>query len=254
MLKFLFGKPETKSKFKHELLGNTEPICPYCRVALDKMPGRKKKCANCGNYMYIRTRPSDRKRVVVTEQDAAKIDEQWMIEDGTYEAYLADKQKFEARKAELASRFGHQPSDDDVHWSLYNEQLIECAKSGDWGFYRNIRFNMAELLRREKKDRASLETYLEVSYLDANGPRNMGGIFDPGLVREFPPFDPAMAFQAPGIAARIRSLSQSLSLGESDLRAVFLQIGERTHQNMKLPVSPEKAWKDLEVELHKSSK
>ena len=71
-----------KHKPKYETLGNTEPVCPYCAKPLDKMPGRKTKCLFCANYMYVRTRPADKKRVVVTEQDAAKIDEQWMVEKG----------------------------------------------------------------------------------------------------------------------------------------------------------------------------
>lgn len=75
----LFGKP----KQKYETLGNTEPVCAYCARPLDKMPGRKTKCPFCANFMYVRTRPADKKRVIVTEQDAAKIDEQWKIESGT---------------------------------------------------------------------------------------------------------------------------------------------------------------------------
>ncbi len=71
-----------KRKPKYQTLGNTEPVCPYCHRSLAKMPGRKTKCLFCANYMYVRTRPVDKKRVVVTEQDAAKIDEQWKIESG----------------------------------------------------------------------------------------------------------------------------------------------------------------------------
>ncbi len=75
----LFGK----HKPKYETLGNTEPVCPYCAKPLLKMPRRKTKCPFCANYMYVRTRPADKKRVVVTEQDAARINEQWMVESGT---------------------------------------------------------------------------------------------------------------------------------------------------------------------------
>lgn len=248
ILKSLFG-----SKPKYELLGNTDPICPYCAKALDKMPGRKKKCPNCGNYIYVRTRPSDKKRVVVTEQDASKIDEQWMMEHGTYEAHLADKQEFEKQKAELAKKWGRAPSDGDVYWALYNKQLLEHARKGDWGLYRNTRFSMAELLRREKKDRLALDTYIEVSYLDANGPRNMGGVFDPQIVREYPPFSRDMAFQAPAIVHQIQELSESLGMSENDLKQVFMEVAERIRKDMKLPTSIEQAWGDLRNELRKGA-
>ncbi|MFC1463878.1 MAG: hypothetical protein ACFLMY_03415 [Candidatus Brachytrichaceae bacterium NZ_4S206] len=245
----LFGKP----KPKYELLGNIAPICPYCSRALDKMPSRKKKCPHCGNYIYVRTRPSDNRRVLVTEEDAVKIDEQWMIEHGTYDAYLAEKREFEIQKAELAKKWGREPSDSDVHWAIYNKQLLEHARKGDWGLYRNTRFNMAEQLRHEKKDRPALETYLEVSYIDANGPRNMGGIFDPEIVRKYPPFSRDSAFQAPAIVHYIQELSASLGMKEDDLKKAFLEVAERTRNNLRLlPVSPEQAWNELWKALHKN--
>jgi len=48
--------------------------CPYCGHELPT-PKRKKKCPNCGNYMYVRTKhnlPVD--RVVFTEQEAELVD------------------------------------------------------------------------------------------------------------------------------------------------------------------------------------
>jgi len=246
ILKSLFGK----AKPKYELLGNTDPVCPYCSKALDKIPSRKTKCPHCGNYMYVRTRPSDRKRVVVTEQDAVKIDEQWMMEHGTYDAYLAEQREFETQKAELAKKRGREPSNGDVYWAIYNKQLLEHTKRGDWGLYRNTRLNMAELLRREKRNRPALETYLEVSYLDANGPRNMGGTRDPEIISKYPPFSRDTAFQAPAIVHYIQQLSELLGMNENELKGVFMEVAGRIRDNMKLPVPPEQAWDDLLQELH----
>ena len=48
--------------------------CPYCGYEL-QTPKRKKKCPNCGNYMYVRTShslPLD--RVVFTEQEVELVD------------------------------------------------------------------------------------------------------------------------------------------------------------------------------------
>ena len=36
-------------------IGNKEPVCPYCSCILDKMPGRKKKCPSCSQFIYVRT-------------------------------------------------------------------------------------------------------------------------------------------------------------------------------------------------------
>lgn len=58
-------------------IGCTEPNCPYCSAALEKMPGRKKKCPSCTRDILVRTRPLDRKRVLVTDSQAEDLEEQW---------------------------------------------------------------------------------------------------------------------------------------------------------------------------------
>ena len=57
--------------------------CPHCNNKLEKSPGRKKKCEFCGKFMYVRTRPLDKKRVLVTEEQAKQIDIQWQTISGT---------------------------------------------------------------------------------------------------------------------------------------------------------------------------
>jgi len=63
-------------------IGFVDAICPYCSSALEKKPGRKKKCPHCGNFIYVRTRPIDRERVLVTEGQLAEIERQWAIMSG----------------------------------------------------------------------------------------------------------------------------------------------------------------------------
>lgn len=50
-------------------------VCPYCKQILDAQPQRKKKCAHCGEYIYVR-RPSsgNGSKVLVTEEGANEID------------------------------------------------------------------------------------------------------------------------------------------------------------------------------------
>ncbi len=54
-----------------------KPECPYCQNALKKIPGAKTKCSQCGRFIYVRTRPEDGARVLVTEADAHRINEAW---------------------------------------------------------------------------------------------------------------------------------------------------------------------------------
>lgn len=51
--------------------------CPYCNFLLDKEPGRKKMCINCNKFFYVRINPTDRKRVIVTEEEKDLFDKQW---------------------------------------------------------------------------------------------------------------------------------------------------------------------------------
>ena len=151
----------------------------------------------------------------------------------------------------LRKRFGgKEPSDNDVRWGLLNKQIIENAKNGDWGLYRNTRFQMAEILRGEMKLKDALRTYLEVCYLDLNGVRNVGGMNDPELLKEFPPFDPKeSAFLAPGVIDLIKRIVLKLNSSKDEVKQIFIEHNSRSEKSLRLPISTEQAWSSLEKEL-----
>lgn len=150
-----------RAKLKLRSVGNLEAVCPYCNQSLEKKPGRKKKCQHCGQFIYVRTRPSDEQQVLVTEAQAEEIGEQWSIVNGTHIAYLAEKKRFAGEKDKLAKRFGREPSDNDVRWSQLNQELLQHARQRNWGLFRNAKFEMAEILRKEDKSTDALGFYLE---------------------------------------------------------------------------------------------
>lgn len=232
-------------------LGNGEPVCPHCSGQLTKMPARKVKCRYCGNDIYVRTRPTDRVRVLVTAADAVRIEEEWNWRPPTPRPKRPPAEEFRKEAATLAARFGRAPSDVDVCWSLANKQLLLHAGRSDWGLYRNVRFDMAELLRCEEKNRQALDVYLEVSYLDANGPRNMGGVDDCDLIKDFPPFSSKLALQAPFVIEVIAKLARLLAIGDSDIESVFLLVASSFRKHINVPVAPRAAWECLRDELAK---
>lgn len=225
--------------------------CPSCHKILLKIPGRKTKCSHCGQWMFVRTRPKDNVRVVVTKEEAEKIEEEWAIVAGTHSIFVAKKEEFEKEKEILRKRFGGKdPSDNDVRWSILNKQLIEYAKNGDWGLYRNARFEMAEVLRGEMKLKDALRTYFEVCYLDLNGPNNMGGIKDLEILKEYPQFDPKHdSFLAPFVIDVIKRIMLKLNLNKNEIRQIFIEHNLHIGQSLKLPLSPEQAWLFLDKEL-----
>lgn len=133
--------------------------------------------------------------------------------------------------------------------SDFNRKLLDHAKLENWGLYRNTRLDMADFLRKKRKTLGALTTYLEVSYLDANGPMNLMDRVDRQGFRESPPFDPSIATQAPRVIGEIYVNSQELKLSNTELKARYLQVATTLQRHLKTPVDPEDGWKELENEL-----
>lgn len=226
-------------------IGVSDSVCPYCNNVLDKKPARKKKCPHCDNFIYVRTRPQDKAKVLVTERQAEQIDEQWSIANGTHGAYLAEKNKIANEHSRLAKKFGKEPSANDVKWGILTKEVLDHASDGDWGLYRNAHFQMAEVLRKESKLKQALSLYCRVCYLDINGPRNTSGLKS----RKYPSFSPKEAFLAPGVISLVERTAEKMKLNQDEIKSVFMEIAEREHKGLKLPVSPEKAWGKMKKEL-----
>lgn len=227
------------------LLGVTDPICPHCDNSLAKMPGRKKKCPSCGEYIFVRTRPQDGVRILVRGDQLLAVEEQWSIKNGTHKQFSAEQQRRQTVVNQLRSRFGHEPSTNDVEWALLNDDILTFAKDLNWGLYRSARFSMAELLAKESRLAQALDFLLEVCYLDLNGPNNCGGVTDPQLLREFPQFDPKIGDLAPGVIGRIHDLMETLGQSVAQVEPRFMEIGNRLVQSLRLPLAPDKAWRKL---------
>lgn len=231
------------------LIGNTEPLCPYCEIELDIMPGRKKKCPSCGEFIYVRTRPHDRKRILIKEDQISVIEEQWAIENGAHNQYLAKLQVYNEEKETLRHRFGKEPCETDIQWSLLNKSLIEHGQNLQMGLYRNDRLAMGDLLKKASKELAALETYFEVCYIDLNGPNNCSPSLNPKMLSMFPPCNPENSFLAGGVVKYIRKLLVSNNITLEEGRKIFIKVATSTKDSLKLPVKVNQAWEILEKEL-----
>ena len=122
------------------------------------------------------------------------------------------------------------------------------ASTNDWGLYSNVKFDMAELLRKEMKLREALHILLEIFYLDLNGPNNLGGMGQyPGEYLK--PFDPKNGYIAPGILDRICAIFYVCHVAINEIREILFRVAQELFEKLKLPVSPDKAWDVLEKEL-----
>ena len=242
--------PTSMSEFasKPSEIGNTEPNCPYCNHQLDKMPGRNKKCPVCGRQMLVRTRPSDRKQILIREDQSMQIEEQWAIVNGTHDQFLAVRKAYEAERNRLRDRCGREPLETEIQWAQLSNDLLQHANQFQWRLYRNARLLMGDILRKDGRYSDALDTYLEVCYIDLNGPNNCG-TRDPLLLHEFPPFTPKNAILAPGVLVHIENILESEGFTKDNTRARFLEIAARVQRSLNLPVAPDMAWSKLSKEF-----
>jgi len=256
--RFLTGGRGTATPAQHRVesrasgtyIGCTEPVCPHCLQRLEKMPARKKKCPSCGEFIYVRTRPADRAKVLVTEVQAAAIEQQWVDRHTEQEsARLRSLPGYERARTQLLQSLGREPSEHEVVLELAIGELAVHRAQQNWGLYRCTKQQIAEELRTLGRTEASLAAYLEVCYLDLNDPENLGGMVDPSMLAECPPFRPDDDGLAFGIVLEVEEMRQHLGLTIDQLRGTFLSTATKTHGSLRLPVSPEAAWRRLKREL-----
>lgn len=220
-------------------------VCPNCGSELKKVPVRKTRCPHCRQFMFVRTRPTDRARVIVSEEESKRIDFEW---DQLYEARDIEESDYniEEEKEKLRKTFGQEPTLRDVRWAVLNKQLIKHARRKDWGLYRNARLDMAGLLRREDKLETALETLLEVCFIDLNGPNNCSG-HSCGEADWFKPEE--CEFLAPGVVAEVGEIAKALNLQKTNVGEIYYEHNKNVESDLKLPLSVEESWKKLEAEL-----
>lgn len=228
--------------------------CPSCGSVLAKIPGAKTKCPHCGAYMFIRTDPSTNSRVVVTAKRAEEIEDEWSKINGTWEERQEEKQRFAETKEELTQRFhGKTPSDNDIRWTLLNEDSIKNASMQNWGLYRNVIFQMGEILRKEDKHSAAIEKYLLVCYIDTCGPNNISApIGQKSNSWGEIPFSESQAFLAPGVIERIQKSAKRINTDLEDLKEVLSEIGVTYKGAIPFTLSTEESWKKIIEELKKA--
>jgi hypothetical protein len=102
--------------------------------------------------MYVRTDPESKLRLVVTFEQAERIDDDWARLNGTYEQRVAERLRLTRTRDELREKFnGVEPSEEDVLRHLVKEDLLEHSRQRLWGFYRNDYYEMADSARRHEK-------------------------------------------------------------------------------------------------------
>lgn len=147
---------ENRSDSAHRLEPPPTPACPSCGVVLETAPQRKKKCPSCGEYIYVRTRPSDRQRVLVTEAGVKAIQREWEADHfiskwiSSLERWAITRTEYELGKDRLSKRFGQEASDRDAIWFIFGEL---CRKKAlDWQSLHELYHSMAVFQNESRRD------------------------------------------------------------------------------------------------------
>lgn len=231
----------------------SEARCPYCNGVLKKPPQRKAKCPSCGQFYYVRSRPSAAEPVIVTTEEAKAIEDEWEREH-----YLAEIRRFSpiaegsddlhslALSAAMKQEF-------DKSWRLFNLARLEAARILHMGIYRNITLGMAQQLYLEGKRHQAIMLLAEVMYYDLCHVMNAGDLSDAEDVAismgirhkgggPFMPFDEASLDDiAPRVAAWFVEWVAEQRLSAAELREQVVTHLRRSVQ-MRTPLTPEQAW------------
>ncbi|MDV2860727.1 hypothetical protein R0I52_08395 [Psychrobacter sp. CAM01] len=176
------------------------------------------------------------------------IEELWSIENGTHDQYISEKNEKAKVKKALIEKGNLAPSEEDIRWSQLSSDLVKHADGYQWGLYRNARLGMGDILKKTSDDMGALDTYLEVCYIDINGPSNCG-TKDPEILREHPPFNPKLAFLAPGVLRYVEMISTKNNLSSIELKERFLKVATKVDRELNLPMKATDAWEKLVAEL-----
>ena len=136
-----FGGSSRKDGVRHVATAGSspnelvDPACPYCGVVQDPPPKRKKKCADCGQSIYVR-KDGNRRRLMTETQ----------VRD------LENKQREE-------------------HWKNLSRQVENALRTSDWNAASQAYRGQAEVLFsegrkhlhvREEADRCQLRSLQEL--------------------------------------------------------------------------------------------
>ncbi len=226
-----------------ENIGVTTPNCPYCNIELPKFPGRKTKCRNCGNFIYVRTRPIDSKRILVREDQIQTIEDEWAIKGGYYEDVKRARTDFEEAKAQLI-KIHHTDNipKNDILWFMYNQQRLKYAAQKEWHEYGVCCEGMADVLFDEKKYKPALALYLESAYFDLCCQGNVDGFVSPSIIRRS---------HRIGFTSYFFECISNLKMSLEELEQLFYNL---ELININFPVDRKEAWKYLKIGIQKDKK
>jgi len=111
-------------------------------------------------------------------------------------------------------------------WQQYSDESKRYIQNGEYGLYRNTRFNMAEHLCKEKKYRQALDLFVEVLYWDLNDCKGVEElkILCENKIFKIAPYNKSSVILPPGVLKRIAVCQKEADISDEQLRAVMSEM------------------------------
>ena len=130
----------------------------------------------------------------------------------------------------------------DKIWRYLNQLGVKYAEEGNWGLYRNSRFQMSEFVMEEEKPEIAFNLLCEVMSYDLSG---IGNGFKPQFMASqyeyYFPYEKSIVKTAPGILDRIAKLADEFGWSENQLRDALIKAFDKYSVQYGIFTSEEKA-------------
>lgn len=206
-----------------------KPECPYCGYLFPEMPKRQRKCPECKQTIYRKSRPGERIKSLVTKEKAIEIDAIWAQHHIDEEIKEIGKTKYNQFRLPLVNE-GKNPSHQDVLINMYTWQSENAL-------HRNVFEDFSRSLQKlafvyyEKQDyMKALLNYLQSAFISGNGIYRNGSFQKYG--RSIPP----------GISTPLLNSLKELELSENDVHNLFVKLNTIIHHQFDTPLHPQDVW------------
>lgn len=219
-------------QFLSKDIGQSEAKCPYCEYMLTKFPQKKTKCPKCSNDIYVRTRPFDRAKILVKDDELKNIEQEWNRLKLLNEYYTSDyniyEEKYKNEKNVKEVVF------EEVIIYKYKTILKKMAKESNWYNYIIENIKLRVLYCRLQNFLEALKCELENEYIQFCRPVSIYG--ETGFLSK----DIYQGEEYKIMSNNLDWLIKEIDLSLEEVKILFYNLD--IHKSYQFPHSKEIAW------------
>ena len=227
----LLGLEKQPDKKVPEQVFKIDPKCPYCDYEFSEMPKRKRKCPECKKVIHRKYYPGEKTKRLVTEQEAAKIDQAWEQHYINEEIEQIGRVRYNEFRLPLVNE-GKNPSHADVLINMYSWEYKNALHNHSINEYSWKIGKLADTYYMNEDYFNSLKSYLECCFISSNG------LYRNNEFREFGRKLP------PGVINPMIDCIKKLNITESEVHKLFTGLTTTIHHELETPFHPQDIWHD----------